>query len=52
MKRITAMLLAVLMVLGLFTACGGKTPENTAPADPLLNQGADDSMEQYPTLIW
>ena len=52
MKRITAMLLAVLMVLGLFTACGGKTPENTAPADPLQNQGADDGMEQFPTLVW
>ena len=33
MKKILAMLLALVMVLGL-VACGGNAPETTAPADP------------------
>ena len=34
MKKILAMLLAVVMVLGLFTACGNTTPETTEPKSP------------------
>ena len=34
MRKILAMLLAVVMVLGLFTACGNTTPETTEPKPP------------------
>ena len=58
MKKIIAMLLAVLMVVGMFAACGNTTPETTAPAaennDPVETTApvADGGDEEIPTLIW
>ena len=33
MKKIIAMLLAVMMVVGMFAACGNDAPETTAPVE-------------------
>ena len=58
MKKIIAMLLAVLMVVGMFAACGNKTPETTAPTAPVETQPSADPVEtepvagEIPTLIW
>ena len=62
MKKIIAMLLAVMMVVGMFAACGNDTPattgapaETTAPAgDPAETTApvADDGDKEIPTLIW
>lgn len=55
MKKILAMLLAVIMLLGL-VACGNDAPETTAPAaDPVETTApvADDSGDaEIPTLVW
>lgn len=55
MKKILAMLLAVIMLLGL-VACGNDAPETTAPAaDPAETTApvADDSGDaEIPTLVW
>ena len=55
MKKIIAMLLAVVMLLGL-VACGTKPVETTAPveADPVETTApaADAGNEEIPTLIW
>ena len=53
MKKIIAMLLAVVMVAGLFAACGDHTPETTAPADSVeIQPDADGEAEEIPTLVW
>ena len=57
MKKIIAMLLAVMMVVGMFAACGNDAPETTAPAapaDPVETTApvADGGDEEIPTLIW
>ena len=57
MKKIIAMLLAVMMVVGMFAACGNDAPETTAPAapaDPVETTApvADGGNEEIPTLIW
>lgn len=48
MKRIIAMLLAVVTAAGMLAACGAKPAETTLPADE-TQQAADDGI---PTLIW
>ena len=58
MKKIIAMLLAVMMVVGMFAACGNDAPETTAPAAPVESTpettapAADAGNEEIPTLIW
>ena len=58
MKKIIAMLLAVMMVVGMFAACGTDAPETTAPAAPVESTPettapvADGGDEEIPTLIW
>ena len=64
MKKIIAMLLAVMMVVGLFAACGQKTPPTTtgAPAESTGNPAEStgtpaESTEpkvdgEIPTLVW
>ena len=58
MKKIIAMLLAVMMVVGMFAACGNDAPETTAPAAPVESNPettapvADGGNEEIPTLIW
>ena len=58
MKKIIAMLLAVMMVVGMFAACGNDAPETTAPAAPVESNpettapAADAGNEEIPTLIW
>ena len=58
MKKIIAMLLAVMMVVGMFAACGNDAPETTAPAAPVESNPettapvADAGNEEVPTLIW
>ena len=57
MKKIIAMLLAVMMVVGMFAACGNDAPETTAPVennDPVETTApvADGGDEEIPTLIW
>lgn len=58
MKKIIAMLLAVMMVVGMFAACGNDAPETTAPAAPVESNpettapAADAGNEEVPTLIW
>ena len=55
MKKIIAMLLAVMMVVSLFAACGTKAPETTAPAESTPETTApvaDAGNEEIPTLIW
>ena len=44
MKKILAMLLALVMVMGL-VACGGNAPETTAPADPAETNPAESTPE-------
>lgn len=58
MKKIIAMLLAVMMVVGLFAACGEKPAETTAPAGETnapaetTAPAADGGNEEIPTLVW
>ena len=56
MKKIIAMLLAVMMVVGLFAACGEKPAETTAPVneDPVETTApvADAGNDEIPTLVW
>ena len=58
MKKIIAMLLAVMMVVGLFAACGEKPAETTAPAGETNAPAettapvADGGNEEIPTLVW
>ena len=58
MKKIIAMLLAVMMVVGLFAACGEKPAETTAPAGETnapaetTAPAADAGNEEIPTLVW
>ena len=57
MKKIIAMLLAVMMVVGLFAACGTKAPETTAPVDPVestpeTTAPAVEGGDEVPTLVW
>ena len=56
MKKIIAMLLAVMMVVGLFAACGTKAPETTAPVEttPVETQPVETEpvAGEIPTLIW
>ena len=58
MKKIIAMLLDVMMVVGMFAACGNDAPETTAPAAPVESNPettapvADAGNEEVPTLIW
>jgi putative aldouronate transport system substrate-binding protein len=56
MKKIIAMLLAVMMVVGLFAACGSKAPETTAPVEttPVETQPVETEpvAGEIPTLIW
>ena len=57
MKKIIAMLLAVMMVVGLFAACGTKAPEATAPVDPVestpeTTAPAVEGGDEVPTLVW
>ena len=58
MKKIIAMLLAVMMVVGLFAACGGETtPTTTAPAEPKPTETQPKESEpavnnEIPTLVW
>ena len=57
MKKIIAMLLAVMMVVGMFAACGNDAPETTAPVennDPVETTApvADGGNDEIPTLVW
>ena len=56
MKRIIAMLLAVMMVVGLFAACTTAPAETTPPAtDAPETQGTEPEAggdEEIPTLVW
>lgn len=58
MKKIIAMLLAVMMVVGLFAACGEKPAETTAPVGETNAPAettapvADAGNEEIPTLVW
>ncbi len=56
MKKIIAMLLAVMMVVGLFAACGEKPAETTAPKsdDPVETTApaVQDGGDEIPTLVW
>lgn len=61
MKKILAMLLAVMMVVGLFAACANDAPETTAPpaesTTPPVESTPDDTEPQaddgeIPTLVW
>ena len=58
MKKIIAMLLAVMMVVGLFAACGEKPAETTAPAGETNAPAettapvADGGNDEIPTLVW
>ena len=56
MKKIIALLLACVMVLGLFAACGGekapaetKAPEAAAPAE---TQAPAEGTPEVPTITW
>ena len=55
MKKILAMLLAVIMLLGL-VACGNDAPETTAPADPVETTPVETTPvagdDEIPTLVW
>ena len=57
MKKIIAMLLAVMMVVGMFAACGNDAPETTAPAAPVETEPAapvetEPAAGEIPTLVW
>ena len=56
MKKIIAMLLAVMMVVGMFAACGNDAPETTAPVEtqPVETQPVETEpvAGEVPTLIW
>ncbi len=56
MKKIIAMLLAVMMVVGMFAACGTDAPETTAPVEtqPVETQPVETQpvAGEVPTLVW